>query len=157
MGGRWWLPPSPGSGESCEYVYARGLSMHQKCSNYALTNLLFGLYRYVWIVDLFITHPSPHPRTPTYPYTPSKCYKLGSVPQLFLLPMFSPLDSHLSLWRSLGVCHSGEVNKSGSNNYHCFIYNSIKRKIYDYLHKDIIQTMFKENATTITPKKEDVT
>jgi hypothetical protein len=26
----------------------------------------------------------------------------------------------------------GEVNKSSSINYHCFIYNSIEHKIYDY-------------------------
>jgi len=32
-------------GESCESVFAHGLSMHQKCSNYALTNLLFDLCR----------------------------------------------------------------------------------------------------------------
>ncbi len=25
-GGRWWLPPSLGHGESCESEYARGLS-----------------------------------------------------------------------------------------------------------------------------------
>jgi hypothetical protein len=25
-GGRWWLPPSPGRGESCESRIARGLS-----------------------------------------------------------------------------------------------------------------------------------
>jgi hypothetical protein len=25
-GGRWWLPPSPGHGESCESKVARGLS-----------------------------------------------------------------------------------------------------------------------------------
>jgi hypothetical protein len=25
-GGRWWLPPSPGRGESCESRVARGLS-----------------------------------------------------------------------------------------------------------------------------------
>jgi hypothetical protein len=37
------FPPSLGRGESCEYVFARDSSMHQKCSNYALTNLLFGL------------------------------------------------------------------------------------------------------------------
>jgi hypothetical protein len=28
-------------------MYARGLSMHQNCSNYALTNLLFGLCRLI--------------------------------------------------------------------------------------------------------------
>jgi hypothetical protein len=28
-GGRWWLPPSPGRGESNESKVARGLSQHQ--------------------------------------------------------------------------------------------------------------------------------
>jgi hypothetical protein len=31
-GGRWWLPPSPGRGESNESKVARGLSQHQECS-----------------------------------------------------------------------------------------------------------------------------
>jgi len=30
-------------GESYESMVGRGSSMHQKCSNYALTNLFFGL------------------------------------------------------------------------------------------------------------------
>jgi hypothetical protein len=29
-GGRWWLPPSPGRGESSESKVARDLSQHQK-------------------------------------------------------------------------------------------------------------------------------
>jgi len=29
-GGRWWLPPSPGRGESSESKVAHGLSQHQK-------------------------------------------------------------------------------------------------------------------------------
>jgi len=29
-GGRWWLPPNPGRGESSESKVARGLSQHQK-------------------------------------------------------------------------------------------------------------------------------
>jgi hypothetical protein len=29
-GGRWWLPPSPGHGESSESKVACGLSQHQK-------------------------------------------------------------------------------------------------------------------------------
>jgi hypothetical protein len=41
-GGRWWLPPSPGRGESSESKVARGLSQHQKCSECELTNLLVG-------------------------------------------------------------------------------------------------------------------
>jgi hypothetical protein len=42
LGGSWWLPPSLGHGEYYESMYAHGLSMHQKSSNAALTNL-FGL------------------------------------------------------------------------------------------------------------------
>ncbi len=34
---------------------------------------------------------------------PLKCYGLGSVPQLLILPMFSHFNSQLSLPRSLGV------------------------------------------------------
>jgi hypothetical protein len=41
-GGKWWLPPSPGRGESSESKVARGLSQHQKCSECELTNLLVG-------------------------------------------------------------------------------------------------------------------
>jgi hypothetical protein len=43
--------------------------VHQKCSNYTLTNLLFGLCRSVWIIDLLVIHPCPHRRAPTRPST----------------------------------------------------------------------------------------
>jgi hypothetical protein len=88
-GGRWWLLPSLGRGESCEFVFARGLSMHQKCSNYILTNLLFGLCRSMWIIELLVTLPSPHLIILARRSTP-KCRKPGSVPQLFILSLFSP-------------------------------------------------------------------
>jgi hypothetical protein len=52
------FPRSSGRGESCEFVFARGSSMHKKCSNYALINLLFGLCRSMWIIDLLVIHPS---------------------------------------------------------------------------------------------------
>jgi hypothetical protein len=39
------FPPSLGRGESCEFEVVRGSSKHQKRSNYALTNMLFGLCR----------------------------------------------------------------------------------------------------------------
>jgi hypothetical protein len=68
--GRWWLPPSSGRGESCESMFAHGLSMHQKCSNYALINLLFSFCKSVWIIDLLVTLPNPHPGAPTCPSTP---------------------------------------------------------------------------------------
>jgi hypothetical protein len=38
-GGRWWLPSSPGRGESSESKVARGLSQHQKGAEWILTNL----------------------------------------------------------------------------------------------------------------------
>jgi hypothetical protein len=41
-GGRSWLPPSPGRGESSESKVARGLSQHQKSAEWVLTNLLVG-------------------------------------------------------------------------------------------------------------------
>jgi hypothetical protein len=48
-------------GESCESVFAHGSSVHQKCSSYAQTNLLFGLCKSVWVNDLFINFLSPIP------------------------------------------------------------------------------------------------
>jgi hypothetical protein len=42
-GGRWWLPPSPGCGESCESRVARGLSQHWRCSR-KWTNQLVGWF-----------------------------------------------------------------------------------------------------------------
>jgi hypothetical protein len=41
-GGRCWLPPSPGRGESSESRVARGLFQHRECSECELTNLLVG-------------------------------------------------------------------------------------------------------------------
>jgi hypothetical protein len=38
-GGRCWLPPSPGRGESSESKVAHGLSQHQKGAKWVLTNL----------------------------------------------------------------------------------------------------------------------
>jgi len=38
-GGRWWLPPNPGRGESSESKVARGLSQHQKGAEWVLTNV----------------------------------------------------------------------------------------------------------------------
>ncbi len=38
-GVRWWLPPSPGHGESNESKVACGLSQHQKSAEWVLTNL----------------------------------------------------------------------------------------------------------------------
>jgi len=63
-----------------------------KCSNYTLNDLLFGLCKFVWVNDLFVNFFSPHPGALAHPSIP-KCCKLGNTPQLFLLLLFSPLDS----------------------------------------------------------------
>ncbi len=63
-----------------------------KCSYYTLTNLLFGLCRSVWVIELFVNLPSPISELHRIPLPP-KCYKRRSMPQLLFLPLFSPLDS----------------------------------------------------------------
>ncbi len=40
-GGKVVASPSSSCGEPCEFMYARGSSMHQKCSNYALNQLVW--------------------------------------------------------------------------------------------------------------------
>jgi hypothetical protein len=87
--------------------------VHQKWSNYALTNLLFGLCRSVLIVDPLFTCPSPPSQSSNTPFLPPKCWELRNVFQ-FLLQLFSPLDLHLSLSRNLGVHHL-ESNRWASN------------------------------------------
>ncbi len=88
-GGRWWLPPNPGCVESCESMFAHGSSVHQECSNYALTNLLFGLCRSMWIINLLFTPPSPHPGTWTRPSTPKVLRTKERAPTLYPLAIFT--------------------------------------------------------------------
>jgi hypothetical protein len=72
--------PNPSHDQSCEFVYAHGLFVHQKCSNYALTDLLFGLCRSIWIIDPLIIHPSPHPKAPTHPSYPQSATNKKTYP-----------------------------------------------------------------------------
>jgi hypothetical protein len=72
-----------GHGESHEFVFAHGLSVHQKCSNYALTNLLFGLCRFVWIINLLVIRPNPHPGVPSCPSTPELLWAKTCSPTLY--------------------------------------------------------------------------
>jgi len=50
-------------------MFGHGSCVHQKCSNYALTNLLFGLCNSMWIIDLLVIFPNPYLRSPTHPFT----------------------------------------------------------------------------------------
>jgi hypothetical protein len=51
---------------------------------------------------MLVILPSPHPRAPTRPST-SKVLRVGERAQFFILLLFSPCDSHLSLSKSLGA------------------------------------------------------
>jgi len=76
----------------------------EKGSNYTLTNLLFGLCRYVWVINLLVNLPNPRPKISTHPSTPEVLWP-RSVPQLFFFPLFSLLDLQLNPSKSLWVGH----------------------------------------------------
>jgi len=79
-------------------------SLHQKYSNYALINLLFGLCRSIWIIDLLVTLPSPHLRTPTRPSTSKVQQTKERAPTPYPFVVFT-FDSHLNLLGSLRAHH----------------------------------------------------
>jgi hypothetical protein len=56
-----------------------------KCSNYALTNLLFGFCRSVWVIELLVNLPSPHPKALAHPSTPKvlRARECAPTPSLF--------------------------------------------------------------------------
>jgi hypothetical protein len=93
--------PSLGPSESCESVFAHGSSTHQKCYNYAQINLLFGLCRFVWIIDPFVIHPSSHLEAPTRLSTPKVMRTKERTPTPYPLVIFI-LNSQLSLSKNLG-------------------------------------------------------
>ncbi len=78
--GKVMASPSLGYDESCEFVFAHGSFLHQKCSNYALINLLFGLCKSVWIIDSLITHPSPYHKALARPSTPDLLRTMERTP-----------------------------------------------------------------------------
>jgi hypothetical protein len=96
------VPPSPGCGEFYESMFAYGSSAHQKCSNYALTNLLLGLCRSVWVIDLLVILPSPYPGALTHPSTLKVLQAKEHTPTPHSSTAFT-FNSHLSLLRNLGV------------------------------------------------------
>ncbi len=84
-------------------MFAHGSSVHQKCFNYVLINLLFGLCKSMWIIYPLVTRPSPHPEALTHPSTPEVLRTKERTPTLYPSIVVFTLDSQLSLLRSLGV------------------------------------------------------
>jgi hypothetical protein len=85
-------------------------------------HLVWVLCRPMWVSEacqLFLI-PSWSSNMPLYP---SKCYELGNVPQLFLFPLFSTWDSHLSLsrsWECVTNSTSDSLLDVGSNVHRAF-------------------------------------
>jgi hypothetical protein len=71
-------------------MFAHGSSMHQKCSNYAPTNLLFGLCKSVKVIGLLVNLPSPHPRALTHPSIPKmlRAKECAPIPSPFIIFTF---------------------------------------------------------------------
>jgi hypothetical protein len=62
-----------------------------KCSNYALINLLFGLCKFAWVIEMFVNLLSPISEL-QHALRPSKCCELGNTPQFLLFPLVFFLD-----------------------------------------------------------------
>jgi len=83
-------------------MFAHGSFVHQKCFNYTFTNLLFGLYRFVWIIDLLVTFLSLYSKVLTHPSTPKVLWAKDRTLHSFVV---FTLDSHLSLLKNLVMRH----------------------------------------------------
>jgi len=60
-----------------------------KCSNYALTNLLFSLCRFAWIIELFVNLLSPHHGAPTRPFTLKVLWTKERTPTFYPFVVFT--------------------------------------------------------------------
>jgi hypothetical protein len=63
-------PQNLSHGEFCESLYTRGSFVHQKCSNYVPTKFLFGLCKFIWVIDILVTNLSPHLGVVAHPSYP---------------------------------------------------------------------------------------
>jgi hypothetical protein len=79
--------------------------MHQKRSNYALINLLFGLCRSVWVIELLVIFPSLISELQHAPL-PSKCCEPRSTPQLLSPSDVFTFGLAMNPSKSLGVRQS---------------------------------------------------
>ncbi len=70
-------------------MFARGTSVYQKCFNYALTNLFFGVCKSVWIIDPFVTCLSRHPEALAHLSTFEMLQTRERTPTLYPFVLFT--------------------------------------------------------------------
>jgi hypothetical protein len=100
-GGRWWLALSPSCGESCESMFVCGLYVHQKCCNYALTNLFFICA--VWIIDPLVIHLRPHLKILARLSTPQVMRAMERTPTPYPFVVFTFGLTIESIWEFGGA------------------------------------------------------
>jgi hypothetical protein len=83
------FPPSLGCCEYCESVFACGSFVHQKCSNYALSDLLFCLCMSMWIIESLVTRLSPHLEALACPFTLKMMRAMECTPTPYPLVIFT--------------------------------------------------------------------
>jgi len=79
-----------------------------KCSNYAQTNLLFGLCRSMWMIKVLVNHSSPILELQHTLLSP-KCYKPGNTPKFRLLLLFT-FEFVIESIKELGGASKSVVN-----------------------------------------------
>jgi hypothetical protein len=69
----------------------------------------------MWVIELLVTLPSPHPEAPTHPFILKVLRTRERAPTPEPSTVFT-LDSHLSLSKSLGACHNDTKKVIGIKN-----------------------------------------
>jgi hypothetical protein len=103
-GGSWWLPPSPGHGESSESKLPVACPNTKGVPECELTHL--------WLVldarlcnKIIVPLPSLIPELLACPSHPFQCWKLGAAPICNFFRISAYLDPQVGLTRNLGARH----------------------------------------------------
>jgi hypothetical protein len=95
--------------------------VHQECYNYTLTNLVFGLCKFVWIVDLLVIIYSLYPIATTHPSYPKMLQVGEHIPIFFSFIVFTFRLTFESYEGFGGVSHGIlMLNSSGPKMVSCF-------------------------------------
>jgi hypothetical protein len=103
-----------------------------KCSSYALTNLLFGLCRSVWVIKLLINLPSPHPGAPARPSTPEMLRAKEHTPTFFPFAIYT-FGLAMNPSKNLGVHQCW-----WEHHRLCFmVYKLFNRRVFEFSKKTL--------------------